>query len=297
MKCSEAEPFRCGKNPVCSLSCRHLYEWSSSLPVNSLLKKAVNHVLCAACHIHPPYFQQLLHWAGFLGPDLSATATDDSKDNAQQQQVGRLCDRWQGCVTGGKAGCWAVTGGKAECWAVTGGKAEGWAVTGGKAEGWAVTGGKAECWAVTGGKAECWAVTGGKAECWAVTGGKAEGWAVTGGKAECWAVTGGKAECWAVTGGKAEGWAVTGGKAECWAVTGGKVECTWAVTLMSSGLVTGGKAKCWAVLCAAGWIAVIVRLAEVEPFLVSESKSISVLKMSKMNSLRDIRDVVHNSGK
>ena len=217
MKCSEAEPFRCGKNPVCSLSCRHLYEWSSSLPVNSLLKKAVNHVLCAACHIHPPYFQQLLHWAGFLGPDLSATATDDSKDNAQQQQVGRLCDRWQGCVTGGKAGCWAVTGGKAECWAVTGGKAE----------------------------------------------------------------------CWAVT----------GGKAECWAVTGGKVECSWAVTLMSSGLVTGGKAKCWAVLCAAGWIAVIVRLAEVEPFLVSESKSISVLKMSKMNSLRDIRDVVHNSGK
>lgn len=88
------------KKPVCSLSCRHLYEWSSSLPVNSLLKKAVNHVLCAACHIHPPYFQQLLHWAGFLGPDLSAMATDDNKDNAQQQQVGRWCDRWQGRVLG-----------------------------------------------------------------------------------------------------------------------------------------------------------------------------------------------------
>ncbi|XP_070181060.1 dual E2 ubiquitin-conjugating enzyme/E3 ubiquitin-protein ligase BIRC6-like isoform X3 [Littorina saxatilis] len=63
-----------------------LYEWANSLAVNSLLKKAVNHVLCSACHIHPPYFTQLLHWAGFLGNDLSAVATDDSKDDAQQQQ-------------------------------------------------------------------------------------------------------------------------------------------------------------------------------------------------------------------
>nr|KAG5700866.1 hypothetical protein BaRGS_012273 [Batillaria attramentaria] len=65
---------------------QHLYEWSRVLPVDSMLKKSVNHVLCAACHIHPPYFRQLLHWAGFLGPGPTADATDDSKDSAAWQQ-------------------------------------------------------------------------------------------------------------------------------------------------------------------------------------------------------------------
>ncbi|KAL8592605.1 hypothetical protein ACOMHN_026535 [Nucella lapillus] len=64
---------------------KHLYQWSRGLTTSSLLKKAVNQVLCAACHIHPPYFRQLLHWTGFLSPDLSQGATDDSKDTAQQQ--------------------------------------------------------------------------------------------------------------------------------------------------------------------------------------------------------------------
>jgi hypothetical protein len=56
------------------------------LPAGSLLKKAVNSVLCSACHIHPPYFRQIMQWAGFVGSDdMSRSDTDDSKDSAQQQ--------------------------------------------------------------------------------------------------------------------------------------------------------------------------------------------------------------------
>lgn len=73
-------------SPSCS-SC--LYQWASLLPPDCLLKKSINHVLCSASHIHPPYFSQILHWAGFAGASSSASgATDDSKDSAvwQQQQ-------------------------------------------------------------------------------------------------------------------------------------------------------------------------------------------------------------------
>lgn len=63
------------------------------LPVDSVLKKSINSVLCASCYIHPPYFRLLLRLTGFVIPEgVSTAVTDDSKDSAtrqhQQQGIG-----------------------------------------------------------------------------------------------------------------------------------------------------------------------------------------------------------------
>ena len=58
---------------------RYLFDWSSALSSGSLLKKSVDCVLCAFCHISPPYFQHVLEWLNIQGSDF----TDDSKGFAQ----------------------------------------------------------------------------------------------------------------------------------------------------------------------------------------------------------------------
>lgn len=45
------------------------------------LKKAVNGVVCAMCHIHPEYFTYILEWMGVvIQLDMNAALTDDHKD-------------------------------------------------------------------------------------------------------------------------------------------------------------------------------------------------------------------------
>ncbi|XP_053375851.1 baculoviral IAP repeat-containing protein 6-like isoform X2 [Mercenaria mercenaria] len=60
-----------------------LYEWSSVLSTESHLKKAVDYVLCAICHICPDSFTRIMEWMGIvITPEYGLTASipDDRKD-------------------------------------------------------------------------------------------------------------------------------------------------------------------------------------------------------------------------
>ena len=55
------------------------------LPTDSHLKKSVDYVLCAICHIYPEFFTRIMEWMGIvIMPDfgLSAPMTDDRKDSS-----------------------------------------------------------------------------------------------------------------------------------------------------------------------------------------------------------------------
>ena len=71
-----------------------LYEWAMVLPVNSVLKKSVDYVLCAMCYVCPEYFSQLLEWMGVaLTIDLAnASISDDHKDIGQIHQHQLMTD-------------------------------------------------------------------------------------------------------------------------------------------------------------------------------------------------------------
>ncbi|XP_030643061.1 baculoviral IAP repeat-containing protein 6 [Chanos chanos] len=63
-----------------------LYNWSMSLPSNMVLKKAVDSLLCAMCHVHPAYFSLLMSWMGIVAPPAAQShaqrrlaMTDDGK--------------------------------------------------------------------------------------------------------------------------------------------------------------------------------------------------------------------------
>ncbi|XP_064622207.1 baculoviral IAP repeat-containing protein 6-like isoform X2 [Lineus longissimus] len=67
-----------------------VYEWSTVLLHNSPLKKAVDTVICAMCHIQPDYFRCLLEWMGIIMPAGSGAAAnipDDSKEPLQNQSM------------------------------------------------------------------------------------------------------------------------------------------------------------------------------------------------------------------
>ncbi|XP_067680641.1 baculoviral IAP repeat-containing protein 6-like isoform X2 [Haliotis asinina] len=66
-----------------------LYEWSSMLPSDSLLKKSLDYVLCAACHIQPEFFTMILEWMGIIinfDHSMNASISDDCKDSFQFHQ-------------------------------------------------------------------------------------------------------------------------------------------------------------------------------------------------------------------
>ena len=55
------------------------------LPTDSHLKKSVDYVLCAICHIYPEFFTRIMEWMGIvIIPDfgLSASISDDRKDSS-----------------------------------------------------------------------------------------------------------------------------------------------------------------------------------------------------------------------
>ncbi|XP_041353670.1 baculoviral IAP repeat-containing protein 6-like isoform X2 [Gigantopelta aegis] len=62
---------------------RTLYEWSAILPVESLLKKAIDYVMCSMCHIQPEFFTTILEWMRIIisfNSSLNASISDDCKD-------------------------------------------------------------------------------------------------------------------------------------------------------------------------------------------------------------------------
>ena len=66
--------------------CRSVFEWATSLPVDSPLKKSLDAVICSVCYINPDYFSVLLEWLGISSTNaLNSLLTDDSKDQQQQQ--------------------------------------------------------------------------------------------------------------------------------------------------------------------------------------------------------------------
>ena len=73
-------------NPDSTFICfSSLYEWSTVLPTDSHLKKSVDYVLCAICHICPEFFTRIMEWMGIvIMPDfgLSAPISDDRKDSS-----------------------------------------------------------------------------------------------------------------------------------------------------------------------------------------------------------------------
>lgn len=67
-----------------------LYEWSSVLGVESHLKKAVDFVLCAICHICPDSFTRIMEWIGIMiTPEFGLTASipDDRKDGSRYHSL------------------------------------------------------------------------------------------------------------------------------------------------------------------------------------------------------------------
>lgn len=66
-----------------------LYEWSTMLSSDSLLKKSLDYVLCAACHIQPEFFTMILEWMGIIinfDHSMNASISDDCKDSFQFHQ-------------------------------------------------------------------------------------------------------------------------------------------------------------------------------------------------------------------
>ncbi|KAH9496163.1 Baculoviral IAP repeat-containing protein 6, partial [Bulinus truncatus] len=71
---------------------RSQYEWSRNLS-DCNLRKAVNNVLCSACHITPKGFMYIQEWMGIVGADGShiiASSADES--NAAESSAGRMTD-------------------------------------------------------------------------------------------------------------------------------------------------------------------------------------------------------------
>ncbi|XP_052766452.1 baculoviral IAP repeat-containing protein 6-like isoform X2 [Mya arenaria] len=65
-----------------------LYEWSTVLNTDSLLKRSVDYVLCSVCHICPDAFTRIMEWMGIvITPEygLTASISDDRKDSSHYQ--------------------------------------------------------------------------------------------------------------------------------------------------------------------------------------------------------------------
>ncbi|KAI8505639.1 Baculoviral IAP repeat-containing protein 6 [Branchiostoma belcheri] len=56
-----------------------IYEWSMVLELGSPLKKSVDALICAVCHVNPRYFAMLLEWMG-VALNMANNSTDDNKD-------------------------------------------------------------------------------------------------------------------------------------------------------------------------------------------------------------------------
>ncbi|XP_077994932.1 dual E2 ubiquitin-conjugating enzyme/E3 ubiquitin-protein ligase BIRC6-like isoform X2 [Glandiceps talaboti] len=81
-----------------------VYEWSMVLPHNSILKRAVDSVLSAICHVQPKYFNTLLEWMGIVmegDQDISAPLTDDSKDASRDRSSSLTDDTKEATQVGG----------------------------------------------------------------------------------------------------------------------------------------------------------------------------------------------------
>lgn len=72
------------------LYCSAMYEWSMALATDSLLKQAVDSVICSLCYIHPHFFSLLLEWMGIVIFGGMESYTDDHKDS--QHSLGPLTD-------------------------------------------------------------------------------------------------------------------------------------------------------------------------------------------------------------
>jgi len=70
--------------------CSAMYEWSMALATDSLLKQAVDSVICSLCYIHPHFFSLLLEWMGIVIFGGMESYTDDHKDS--QHSLGPLTD-------------------------------------------------------------------------------------------------------------------------------------------------------------------------------------------------------------
>ncbi|XP_018580423.1 baculoviral IAP repeat-containing protein 6 isoform X3 [Scleropages formosus] len=76
-----------------------LYSWSMSLPCNTVLKKALDSLLCAMCHVHPSYFSLLMAWMGIVAPPAAQSPaqhrlsmTDDGKKQHDLNTAGLTDD-------------------------------------------------------------------------------------------------------------------------------------------------------------------------------------------------------------
>ncbi|MFT7805918.1 baculoviral IAP repeat-containing protein 6 isoform X6 [Arapaima gigas] len=76
-----------------------LYGWSMSLPCNMVLKKALDSLLCAMCHVHPSYFSLLMAWMGIVAPPAAhspaqhrLSMTDDGKKQHDLSTAGLTDD-------------------------------------------------------------------------------------------------------------------------------------------------------------------------------------------------------------
>lgn len=70
--------------------CSAMYEWSTTLASDTLLKQAVDSVICSLCFIHPHFFSLLLEWMGVIIYRGMESFTDDHKDI--QHHLGPLTD-------------------------------------------------------------------------------------------------------------------------------------------------------------------------------------------------------------
>ncbi|KAL4237916.1 Baculoviral IAP repeat-containing protein 6 [Mactra antiquata] len=67
-----------------------LYEWSCTLDIDSHLKKAVDYVLCAICHICPDSFTRIMEWIGIvISPEYGLTDSipDDKKHDSRYHSL------------------------------------------------------------------------------------------------------------------------------------------------------------------------------------------------------------------
>ncbi|KPP76527.1 baculoviral IAP repeat-containing protein 6-like, partial [Scleropages formosus] len=78
---------------------RQLFDWSMSLPCNTVLKKALDSLLCAMCHVHPSYFSLLMAWMGIVAPPAAQSPaqhrlsmTDDGKKQHDLNTAGLTDD-------------------------------------------------------------------------------------------------------------------------------------------------------------------------------------------------------------
>ncbi|XP_068082089.1 baculoviral IAP repeat-containing protein 6 [Anabrus simplex] len=85
----------------------NLYVWTGMLPTQSMLKRAIDRVLCSMCHIKPECFPAMLKRMGVLVTKTThqnASVSDDRKDHDPQQLLASISDDSKELVVGGDQG-------------------------------------------------------------------------------------------------------------------------------------------------------------------------------------------------